>query len=153
MVEGRAGGCQALKGIAIGQTPLDDFFHRIDAIALDVVHQHAGSLPISDAADDILIHLVRISGTAGIVAVHVPVKILEAQIRHRSNQLLHVALIVAEPVGTAAGEAEHRGRERHLQNAQCRIHCSQGWRWFRQRNILYWDGRRLRCARHPIRDR
>ena len=97
------------EGISVFQAPNNNTLHRIYAVALGVVLQHHRIILLDYAGSHILKHLVGSIDTAGIVAVHIPVKILKAPVFQFLGQKGHNPLTVffADPVGAAAGETEH----------------------------------------------
>ena len=106
MMECRTLRSQWQESVSISKTPLDDTLHCIDSIALGVVHQNIGSLHAADTAHHILIYTISCSGASGIVTIHIPVKILESQIRYRFSKFGHnaLAIVSADSVGSAARE-------------------------------------------------
>ena len=86
------------------------FVHCLNAITLNVVLQHNGILSALHTLNDIFKNLILGLGIAGIPAVNIPVKILEALCLNRLSQFRHNtgAVFLAYRIGAAAGES-HQG--------------------------------------------
>ena len=73
--------------------------------------QNHGDAVLADACRYVVENRLRLFRAAGVVAVHVPVEILEARVLHRSGQQTHQPHVAvgADGVGAAAGEAHQGG--------------------------------------------
>ena len=75
-----AAGIQGQEGIAILQAPDDNPFYSIDAVAFHIVLQYNCNLLLAYAVNHIAVHPRSCLGAAGIIAVHIPIKIPETQL-------------------------------------------------------------------------
>ena len=91
-----AGFRQAFKGIAVIQSPDDDVLHRVHAEIVDVMLQNHGDPVLADASRHVIEYRLCLFCAAGVVAVHIPVEILEARVLHRPGQTKRSLLAVGE---------------------------------------------------------
>ena len=77
---------QREEGVPVVQSPADDPFHSLHAVGVDIMLQYHGHPVSKDTGDDVFAHLVGGFRASGIVAVHIPVKILEPRVLNRLGQ-------------------------------------------------------------------
>lgn len=106
---GTAGG-QGQKGIAVLNAPRQNGFHRVYAEFLDIVLENNRGIVLLNAVNYVLDDHIRIGGLSRIATKHIPVKILEAPLRHILHQGGHDARgETGNGIGAAPGETQERG--------------------------------------------
>ena len=66
--------------IAVFQAPYNDIFHSIHTEIMRIMLQHHGHTLLLNTLDHIVGNRHALQRTAGIVAVHIPVEIMEAAV-------------------------------------------------------------------------
>ena len=95
---------QAFKGIAVIQSPDDDVLHRVHAEIVDVMLQNHGDPVLTDASRHVSKYRLCLFRAACIVAVHVPVEILEPCVLHRPGQQAHQPHVAVGADGRYSGK-------------------------------------------------
>ena len=105
-----AGGIQRQETVAILNTPDQDLLHCVHTESFNIMLKNDGNTSAGTAIDYIFKNFLCSFSTACVIAVHIPVKVLESGILHRHSQPAHnTGIEFTDSIGTAAGESHQRG--------------------------------------------